>query len=226
MCGFFEFNNHSPQGENLIRSLEIDEQSDLFRTNSGSGPASVVDIVLSAGGRRSVVPAVWWLLLDRQTLKPSRYTSFNTRSDKLNVRNSAGYQSYRHQRCIVPATGIVEGDGPKGLRRYHLIEPESTGFALGGLYREWVSSETGEHAYSCSIITLPPHPEWQNIHSQSTPLFLPHDDPEMIERWLDPHCDSVGQFDELLNPVFRDRLSVTPVDRPSSRVPTGTTFLI
>ncbi|WP_428034256.1 topoisomerase DNA-binding C4 zinc finger domain-containing protein [Amphritea sp.] len=66
MCGFFEFNNHSPQGESLIRSLDIEEQSDLFRTNSGSGAASVVDIVLSDGDSRSVVPAVWWLLLDSQ----------------------------------------------------------------------------------------------------------------------------------------------------------------
>lgn len=130
MCGFFEFDHNQPIAQKLIVDLGID---DLFRPNNGAGPASVVDIVLANGDGRFIASAFWWLLLDRQTLKPSRYTSFNTRSDKLNVPRSAGYHSYRHQRCIVPATGIVEGDGPKGQRKYHLIEPESTAFALGGL---------------------------------------------------------------------------------------------
>ena len=185
-----------------------------------------MDIVVTSGSDRIVVPAIWWLLLDSQTLKPSCYTSFNTRSDKLHVKNSAGYYPYRQHRCIVPATAIVEGEGPKGKRRYHRIEPESAAFALGGLYKQWVNPATGEHQTSCSVITLPPHPDWEGIHSKSTPLFLPHDDRALIDKWLDPSFTQVEEFDQLLVPALRDRLIVTPVDRPSNQQIVGDSFVI
>ncbi|WP_299194636.1 SOS response-associated peptidase family protein [uncultured Amphritea sp.] len=225
MCGFFEFDSKSAQAQALIRSLEIEEQSDLFQVNTGSGPASFVDIVIGQQAGLQVVPAIWWLLLD-QNLKPSHYTSFNTRSDKLDVRNSAGYLPYRSHRCIVPATAIVEGEGSKGKRRYHRIEPENTAFALGGLYREWWNRDTGEQMLSCSIITLPPHLAWQDIHSKSVPLFLPHDDKDIIAKWLDPLFSDVEEFRGLLTPTIRDTLKITPVDRPSTQIQTGESFAI
>ncbi|MCP4597187.1 SOS response-associated peptidase family protein [Neptuniibacter sp.] len=226
MCGYFEFDHDAFSAKSMLKVPALSSLSGQFRLNSGSGPASSVDMIIQREGEVTVAPAIWWLLLDRETLKPSRYTSFNTRSDKLHVRNSAGFHPYRNHRCIVPATGIVEGEGAKGNRRYHLIEPENTAFALGGLYKEWLNPETGEHAYSCSVITLPPHPKWQGIHSKSTPLFLPHDDSELIEKWLDPECDDVSQFEGVLKPELRDTLRVTPVDRPSSRVAVGDPFTV
>ena len=224
MCGFFEFNNNSPLADELIEALDIDEQTPMFRANMGAGPASSVDIIVQSGSDRIVVPAVWWLLLDPQTLKPSRYTSFNTRSDKLNVKNSAGFIPYRHNRCIIPATAVIEGEGAKGSRRYHSIKPQHCAFAMGGLYRQWINKVTGEQATSCSVITLPPHPKWQTIHSQSTPLFLPHADKAIIQQWLDPDVTNVEVFNQLLTPSFHDQLIATPIDRPSTRNPTGSTF--
>ncbi|WP_432474487.1 SOS response-associated peptidase family protein [Amphritea sp. HPY] len=226
MCGFFEFNNSSSQADELIEALGIEDQAPMFRKNLGSGPASSVDIVVQSGNERIVVPAVWWLLLDQQTLKPSRYTSFNTRSDKLNVKNSAGYHPYRQHRCIIPATAVVEGEGPKGSRKYHRIEPQHCAFALGGLYRQWINKDSGEHATSCSVITLSPHPAWEKIHSKSTPLFLPHDDKALIDAWLDPAFTQVDKFDQLLTPTFRDSMLITPIDRPSTRQPVGDSFIL
>lgn len=225
MCGFFEFNNTSPQGIKLINDLGLDQQLPLFRENNGAGPASEVDIIIGKDRHRSVVPALWWLLLDAQ-LKPSKYTSFNTRSDKLQVKNALGYIPYRQSRCIIPATAIVEGEGVKGKRIYHHIAQEKTAFALGGLYRQWINKNTGEAVFSCSIITLPAHPKWQGIHSKSTPLFLPHDDLSVIEKWLDPAFKQIEEFDSLLIPSFREPLMVTPVDRPASRKPLGESFII
>ena len=147
MCGFFEFDKNLPKAQKLLGELDIAGLFDDFRPNAGTGPASSIDIIANTNSQPSVLPAIWWLLLDRDTLKPSKYTSFNTRSDKLNVPRSAGYQAYRQHRCIIPATGIVEGEGPKGDRKYHLIEPVNTAFALGGLYKEWLNKDTGEHAY-------------------------------------------------------------------------------
>ena len=225
MCGFFEFDKNLPKAKRLLRELDIEGLYSDFRPNLGTGPASSIDIIANTHGQTSVLPATWWLLLDRDTLKPSKYTSFNTRSDKLNVPRSAGYQAYRQHRCIIPATGIVEGEGTKGNRKYHLIEPMNTAFALGGLYKEWINKATGEHAYSCSIITLPPHSHWEGIHSKSTPIFLPTDK-EIIRHWLDPEFTEVALFNPLLEPAFQDQLLVTEVDRPSTRSPLSDSFII
>jgi len=225
MCGFYEFDASSTQGTKLIKDLAVDQQLPLFRKNNGLGPASSVDIIITKDDKRCVVPAIWWLLLDGQ-LKPSKYTSFNTRSDKLQVKKSAGFLPYRKSRCILPATAIVEGEGAKGKRVYHHIAQQHTAFALGGLYREWIHQSTGEVIYSCSVITLAPHPKWQGIHSKSTPLFLPQDEPNVIDKWLDPSFDQIEEFQSLLLPSFREPLIVTPIDRPSTRNPLGESFRI
>jgi len=225
MCGFFEFNKKSPQAISLIEDLALPGQLPLFRENKGVGPAADIDIVIVKDNHRNVVPAIWWLLLDSK-LKPSKYTSFNTRSDKLNVANSAGYVPYRKSRCIIPATAIVEGEGAKGQRIYHHIAPRKRAFAMGGLYRQWINKDTGEQVHACSIITLAPHPAWQGIHSKSTPMFLPVDDKAIIEKWLDPSFSAVDEFTQLLNPAFRDSLLITPIDKPSTRKAIAESFCI
>ena len=227
MCGFIEFRKSSVKATSLFQELQLDSDQPLplFRDNLGSGPATSIDIIISREGERIPVAAIWWLLLD-ENLKPSRYTSFNTRADKLKIRNSAGYQLFRKSRCIVPATGIVEGEGAKKNRKYHFIEPQHTAFALGGLFKEWRNRATAEIVYSCSVITLPPHSTWQGIHSKSTPLFLPHSDQTIIDKWLDPAFNQVGEFERLLFPYFRDTLLATPVDKPMSRNAMGETFII
>ena len=85
---------------------------------------------------RRVSQAIWWLFLDRKTLKPDyRYASFNSRSDKLHKLQGISYTPYRESRCIIPASAFVEGLGDK--KTYHMIELEGAAIAFGGLYREY-----------------------------------------------------------------------------------------
>ncbi|EPJ43384.1 MAG: hypothetical protein OFPI_43280 [Osedax symbiont Rs2] len=224
MCGFFEFTKTSPQAISLIEDL-VPGQLPLFRDNRGVGPAADIDIIIVKDNHRTVVPAIWWLLLNSQ-LKPSKYTSFNTRWDKLNLRNTAGFIPYRQSRCIIPATAIVEGEGAKGQRIYHHIAAQKRAFAMAGLYRQWINKDTKEQVHACSIITLAPHPDWQGIHSKSTPMFLPVDDQTIIEKWLDPSFSAVDEFSLLLTPVLRDTLLVTPIDKPSTRKAIAESFCI
>ena len=224
MCGYLGNQLDSPLLEPLVETLGIQGQAHSLRDNPGTGPAASIDLVIQGPEGRTVAPAIWWLLLDRQqdgSLKPSRYTSFNTRSDKLNVPRSAGFQPYRSSRCVIPATYIIEGEGAKGNRKYHKIAPESRAFALGGLYRRWVDHSTGEELLSCSVVTLPPHPKWAGIHSKSTPLFLPVDDGELVDMWLDPSFTEVGLFESLLTPELREGLVCTPVVRPGDQREVG-----
>ena len=131
----------------------MEELLSRLRDNPGSGPASSIDIIVDDRGSQ-VRKALWWLLLERQEgrFRPSKYTSFNTHSNKLDQKRSVGYLLYRKSRCLVPASYFIEGTGPKGRRLYHRIQPTGEAFALGGLYRAWVDRESGEMVHSCSKV--------------------------------------------------------------------------
>lgn len=228
MCGYFGNIGDSPLSYALMSRLGLENQAVNLRNNPGTGPASLVDIIRYEETGVKVARSIWWLLLEHENahLRPSRYTSFNTRSDKLNVKRSAGYLPFRQSRCIIPATYIIEGEGAKGARRYHRIEPNTHAFALGGLYLQWTNHDTGEHVLSCSVITLPPHPDWKAMHSKSTPLFLPVENSELIAHWLDPDFDDVSKFAPLLYPALHDNLTCTAVERPGNQVVIGEPFRI
>ena len=233
MCGYLGNVIQDPLYKTLMDLLQAKDQLNLEFDNPGSGPAASINIIHAArqgavSAERQLDKAIWWLLLDKQPdggLKLSKYTSFNTRSDKLNVPRSAGYKAYRQSRCIIPATYIIEGEGAKNNRHYHRIEPRHCGFALAGLYRTWLDESTGEEVKSCSVITVPPTPEWQGVHSKSTPLFLPARNAELIAQWLDPAVQNIEVFDYLFEPLIGlrgvEELIATPIDRPGSQLVTG-----
>lgn len=221
MCGRFNVID-SPEVRNLMRVLRLDPAP--IRFSRDCAPGDRISIVREQHGDRQVADATWWLLLDRETFKPDyRYASFNTRSDKLDVKRSAGYWPYRKSRCIIPASAFIEGLGDK--RTYHRIELQDRAIAFGGLYREWLHHDTGEVVTSASIITLPPPAEWAHIHPKSMPLILPHDD-ALLDRWLDPDIQDVEEFEGLLAPAIRETQVLTPIGRPSRWDVQGESFTI
>ena len=179
--------------------------------------------------------AVWWLLLepdeqpDRLTFKPSRYTSFNTRYDKLNKPGSAGYRAYRQQRCIIPAHGFGETLVRGSQKYYHDLVPEPpTGLAMGGLYRQWQGVDEDGQAtieYSCSVVTLPPHQKLGAVHTKASPLILSTED-DSVQRWLDPTINEPTRLDDLLVPRLRHSYLAQPVDKPSTYQSQGEAFSI
>ena len=222
MCGRFYVND----------DLYIDELVTLIGSPKGMinisadlPPGGRVSIVRQTQNVRVISDAIWWLLLDGKTLKPNyRYTSFNSRYDKLNSPRSVSYKPYLESRCITPASGFVEGFGDK--KTYFQIEPIQGAIAFGGLYKEWQNQETGELVYSTAIITLAAHPKLQLIHPKSMPLMLPYHDRKLIDRWLDPDFKQVEAFQYLLTPPLKVAQRVTPIDRPGTRHAIGDSFIL
>ena len=176
-----------------------------------------VSIVRSKASVRRMDNAVWWLLLEPSEtgFKPSKYTSFNTRYDKLNTPRSAGYQAYRHSRCVIPVMGFGESEFKnKKPLHYHDFTAVDGAFLLAGLCREWVNKSTGESALSCSVITVPPHPKLTPYHSKSSPMMLaPQSD--ALNLWLDEQIQDtelLGQFVKAFIPID---LKVQQIDKPS-----------
>lgn len=230
MCGRLNISDDAfVQG--LCISLGIDLTMTPLLGKRFVAAASPVQIIREVNGIRRLQQASWWLLLEpaAQGFKPSKYTSFNTRYDKLNVPGSAGYQAFRQSRCIIPARGFGETEfeqqgATKKPKHYHDMQAIDDAIAFGGLCREYINHQTGETALGCSIITLPPHPKLASIHSKSSPLMLPQDG--TLDTWLDPSFTQVEQFSPLLEPAIRQDLQVTQINKPSLYQAMSESFVI
>ncbi|WP_430455636.1 SOS response-associated peptidase [Rheinheimera sp.] len=199
----------STQTEEAPAQLALDLP---IRTGRFIRATNLVTMVLQQDGQRRLQDAIWWLLLEptEQGFKPGPYTSFNTRSDKLDVSGSAGFQAYRQQRCIIPASGFGETEIVQGISRYtDFIGQRALAFA--GLYRTWLNKNTGELTYSCSIITLAPHPKLMPFHSKAMPMMLP---PSAFDLWL-AEDSNINQFKPLLQPKIYTGLQAIPINKPS-----------
>jgi putative SOS response-associated peptidase YedK len=227
MCGRFNLID-SPQVQLLCEMLGVPVPAQQLRADIAPGaPIAIVhQDRASEGGARHVSEALWWLLIDPQTLKPNyKYASFNSRADKLDQPRAAAYQPFRESRCLIPASAFVEGLGDK--KTYHKIELADSAIAFGGVYRRYLNRLTGESVLGASIITLPPLlPQWQAIHPKSMPLMIDHTDAALVQKWLDPDYDRVEEFAELLQPRVRVPMKITPIDRPSTWQPIAESFLI
>ena len=187
----------------------------------------LLGVVREINGARIMEPATWWLLLEQAEhgFKPSKYTSFNTRYDKLNTPRSAGYRAYRQSRCIIPVMGFGETQGKGTNALYTDFTAKNGALVLGGLCREWMHSITGERALSCSVITLPPHEKLKHYHEKSMPLILNQNDGS-IDMWLDSTLTDVSVFEVLLQPHLPQDLLAQRIDKPSIHQAIGEPELI
>ncbi len=235
MCGRLNVAD-SPGVKSLCDQLEISLWPDEgMLKNRFTRATDRVSIVLREQGKLTMRNAVWWLLLepDHQgpvmRFVPSKYTSFNTRYDKLNTPRSAGYHAFRQQRCIIPASGFGESQKIGVSMHYHdLIASHETPLAMGGLYREWHGRDSHGNTFvetSCSVVTLAPHPKLLPIHQKASPLMLSLHDNSM-QRWLDCEANPADSLADLLQPAIRHHFRVVPINKPSLYEPIGDQFNI
>lgn len=235
MCGRLNVSD-SPGVRALCEQLEIALwPKEGMRFNRFVRATEPVSIVFEQDGKRVMKNAVWWLLLEKAAspagtyFKPSRFTSFNTRSDKLNVKRSVGYAAFRSGRCVIPAAGFGETLGTGAKARYHdLAVDETDMLAMGGLYRTWRGEDQQGRAYtlySCSVVTLPPHDSLRAIHDKASPLMLSASDGS-LQTWLDSSITDTEILAPLLTPTIRHDFTVTPIDKPSTYQATGPSFSI
>ena len=223
MCGRFNLID-SPEVQWLCETLGVELQGD--HASRDIAPGGKIAIIHERAGQRVVSSAIWWLFLDKESLKPNyKYASFNSRSDKLSNKRAIAYTPFRETRCLIPASAFVEGLGDK--KTYHKIELEDSAIAFGGLFKEYLNKDSGELVYSASIITLPPLAgQWSEIHPKSLPLMLDFEDEELVSKWLDANNQDVEQFQGLLEPSILKPMKVTKIDKPSRWNPIEESFMI
>ena len=212
----------------LCEWLQIDLEITPIQLSRFVRATQNISIVWQSQGKLLMDSAIWWLLLDAcdSGFKPSKYTSFNTRCDKLNVKGSAGYMAYRHSRCVIPVKGFGESEYVNGKAlHYHDMIAKDSALLLGGLCRQWLNPNGGELTLSCSVITLQPHPKLSGIHSKSMPLIMPQQ-ADVVNAWLDNTNSNTEMFASLLKPQLPQTLIAQQIDKPSTYQPIGEPFEI
>ncbi len=164
MCGAIGRVTDSPFVRALMDMLNIQFNLD---TDYNIRPNARIPIAIGQNGTATGIEANWWLFQTRTEngyTYDKRYKSFNTRKDKLFTNRK---NDFMNNRCVVPASCFYEWKGER-----FKVEPLDSAIAFGGLYKPWNTGFPDNPHYSCSIITLPPHPRFSHIHDISFSLVM------------------------------------------------------
>jgi putative SOS response-associated peptidase YedK len=176
-------------------------------------PASTIQIIHENQGARLLSDAKWWLMLNPDGKPNYKYSTFNSRSDKLFSSNlTKGL--FKQSRCVIPASGFIEGQDKK----YHFLENPTGALALGGICKYYKIND--EIITTASIITCPGgNPQLENIHRKSVPLILDHNDSNLIDMWLDVSMTESRAFADLLTNTITLDLVATPIAKARDLTP-------
>lgn len=145
-------------------------------------PSQQVAAIISVDGEWHLEYFQWGLIPHWAKEKRHKYSTINARAET--VESKPAYRhAYRHHRCLIPADGFYEWQGPEGHKKPWRIEPDNRNelFSFAGLWDVWEGE--GEVLRSCTIIVGEANTQVNPIHDRM-PLILPKD---AWEEWLNPN---------------------------------------
>ncbi|MEK6204012.1 MAG: SOS response-associated peptidase [Amylibacter sp.] len=154
-------------------------------------PTQDIAIAYMRDGEIIASPARWWFVphWHRGNIKDWKTTTFNAKIETA-YEKPTFRTAWRHNRCIIPATGYYEWTGSKGSKQPHYITVEQNVpvFFFAGLY-----STLGDGIQTTTIMTAQAAPEIVELHHRM-PVILPA---EQIEPWMACDDGNYGWTDDL-----------------------------
>ena len=176
-------------------------------------PASAIQIICNNADGNHLLDAKWWLMLDDNGNPNYKYSTFNSRSDKL-FSSSLTKGLFQTSRCIIPASGFIEGQDKK----YHFVTAKNSAVALAGIYKRYKINN--KIITTASIITCSGgNPKFDTIHKKSIPLMLDCNDSALMNTWLDAKNTDSRLFSHLLTNKINLDLIATPIVRARDLTP-------
>jgi len=241
MCGFISNVNDFPLLEPLldIAGYSEEEIREIIREKYLRPTDTVINLIPTRSGPQ-LMGATWWLATHENGSPNQSIASFNSKVSKVQ-KSRLHLTSPKSVRSIIGAQGFCEWQPiykgglfysqlpgvesavklPKPVRKQqYLVEPKNRQLMLLGSVSK-LRIQDGKPKVNTSVITLPPHQNFVDIHHKSFPLIIR---PDELIKWLDPLVPW-SDFTELLElESFRDEYQITPVD--GSLNPIGTTKTI
>ena len=230
MCGFIYNVNDFPFLEPLLDIAGYDESEikEIIRNQYLRPTNTVINLVPSRTGPR-LLGATWWLATNPDGTVNPKYSTFNSKAGKL-LSSPLHTQSPKSIRSVILASGFCEWQPIfKGNYRYSefkgienasrlpatirkqqcLIKPSDGSILLLASVSKLRIDSDGKPKVNTSVITLPPHPQFIDIHHKSFPLILNINE---VGDWLDPTIP-MNEFEYLFNITqVRQAFTVTEVD--------------
>ncbi len=136
-------------------------------------------------GEMVTSPARWWFVphWHKGSVKDWKATTFNAKIETA-YEKPTFRTAWRHNRCVIPATGYYEWIGLKGKKQPHYITigQNVPVFFFAGLY-----STLGDGIQTATIMTKDAAPEIAELHYRMPVILLA----DQIESWL--ACEN-GEF--------------------------------
>ncbi|MGD8312741.1 MAG: SOS response-associated peptidase, partial [Gammaproteobacteria bacterium] len=127
-------------------------------------PSRDIAAIRQGGQGRECVPLRWGLVPAWSDEPKTRYSTINARAETV-ADKPAYRQSFRHRRCLIPATGFYEWQQAGDGRIPHHIRRKDGGlFAFAGLWDRWEKAETTLE--SCTIIVTAANKLMAPIHDR------------------------------------------------------------
>ena len=218
MCGRFTL---TKSGEEIAEAFDLDEAPSLG-ARYNIAPSQPVLAVRGPepeppGGRaaaaprpalRSAVELLWGLrsLPDDKPLINARAETAATRGAFL--------RAFAARRCLVPADGFYEWQGPKGTKNRQPFHLRLKGGALFGFAGLWEPGAAGQPG-TLAVLTTEPNAVVEPIHDRMPVILSPAD----YARWLDPRTATsvlrslLGPFPAAAMEAFTVGTAVTRVSR-------------
>ena len=181
MCGRFELKTNFDSLPEVLKQDYPNRLKTKYEVQDSISPYDPVLVIKNEGIIKTTF--MYWGLISpwaRDPFDKSRPKPFNARSETVQEKKLF-QNSWRHKRCLIPATGFLE----KGFR----IRKESyETFWMGGIWSRWTSPD-GAELESCCVLTTTSNELVSPLHNRM-PVIVPKG---LEEQWT----ENVKDVDEL-----------------------------
>ena len=173
MCGRFSIISDARDIAEHYRLAETGE----FLKSYNVTPSATIPVIRQQDQRRELANCHWGLI-PRWYTSGSRFSAINAKAETVAVKPYFR-EAFRKRRCLIPANGYYEWQGPKGRKQpYYFRLKEADLFSFAGLWEYWEHED--ERMESCAIITTDANSVAAPIHNRM-PVIL---DPDQYDDWL------------------------------------------
>lgn len=194
MCGRFTLTyddvNAIAEGLGVAR-----ESLTMFRPRYNIAPTDTHLVVRMHGEEREALEAKWGLVNAWAKGPKQAFKNINARAETVDS-SPAFRKAFEKRRCVVPADGFFEWEGPRNRRQPHWYHRPDGGLILfAGLY-EWRKVEDAWQA-TFAIVTTGANRLIAPVHDRM-PVIL---EDEAVDEWMLPNHPRPAELKRLLSPA-------------------------
>lgn len=176
MCGRFALPGDVREAVETFsaRPRDLDRWPSLLQARYNICPTQPVAAIRLGAEGREMVGMRWGFLPSWYKTATDGPLLINARSETIAEKPSFR-DAARQRRCLIPASGFYEWQGPEKPKTPYFIAPAETGiFAFAGVWQAWRQPD-GEVIDTCAIVTCPANEMLSPIHHRMPVVIAPED---------------------------------------------------